>query len=72
MLQEIDLQRTTYDTEYDRMDILPRWCYIDDEYCDLVLSADKIVDGIFYVKIEPEQLSSVDILFEQLINGEAK
>jgi len=67
MLQEIDLQRTPHDTEYDRMDILPRWAYSDSEYCDLVLLSDKIVDGTFYIKIEPVIEDAVDLLFESMI-----
>ena len=70
MSTDIDLQRKHYDSEFDRMDILPRWAYSDSEYCDLVLLSDKIVEGTFYVKIEPA--SSVDLLLEQLISGEIK
>ena len=63
----IDLQRTPYDSEYDRMDILPRWGYTDSEYIDLVLSASKIIDGTFYVKIEPKIKSKTEILFEEMM-----
>ena len=72
MLQEIDIQRKPYDSEFDRMDILPRWAYSDSEYCDLVLLSDKIIDGTFYVKIEPTKKNDIDLLFEQLINGEIR
>jgi hypothetical protein len=64
---KIDLRRTEHDTEYDRMDILPRWGYTDSEYIDLVLSASKIIDGTFYVKIEPKIKSETEILFEEMM-----
>ena len=66
-MQEIDLQRTPHDTEYDRMDILPRWAYSNSEYCDLVLLSDKIIDGTFYVKIEPKIEDKVDLFLQEFM-----
>ena len=55
-------------SEYQEIVHLPRWAYIDDEWCDLVLSADKIVDGVFYEKIIEEKPSVIDLFVESMMN----
>ena len=68
MLQE-EKTITIDNIKYDKIDVLPRWGYSDDELCDLVLSSDKIIDGVFYVKIEPEKKSHIDLLMESMMKG---
>ena len=54
--------------DYKEIVHLPRWAYVDDEWCDLVLSADKIVDGVFYEKIIPEPVDEIDQFMADIMN----
>ena len=37
------------------MDILPRWAYHENEWKELIMQADKIVNGIFYKLPDPPE-----------------
>lgn len=39
---------------YEELDILPRWGYLDSEWCDLVLESDYRQDDRMFIKIPPE------------------
>ena len=42
--------------EYDVIEILPRWCYTDEEFLELIDSIDLVKNKIFYAQIlvEPD------------------
>ena len=46
---------------------LPRWCYIQSEWDELISSTVIIVDGIRYVNKEPEQIELEKT--EDFLNG---
>ena len=37
------------------MDLLPRWCYINSEWNDIVNQTVRIIDNIRYIEKNPEQ-----------------
>jgi hypothetical protein len=50
------------------MDILPKWAYSDNEWSDLVLQSDKIVDGIMYVKKEPDPIDENQVFISNILD----
>lgn len=52
------------DIEYVRVDHLPRWAYHDDEWFDIKIHSDKVIDGAPYNKV-PEEPDDSD--FEDLV-----
>ncbi len=51
------------EVKYELLNPLPDWAYIKDEIIDMVLSADKKIDGCFYAKII-ETKSDYELLFD--------
>jgi hypothetical protein len=51
---------------YQRIDVLPKWAYIDSEWSELIENVDAIIDGEFYEFFEPEVLSDEDIAINKL------
>ena len=52
----MNYNKLPFNPEFDVIDHLPREFYTDEEWEEIIMDCDKIVDGIMLTKVEPEIL----------------
>ena len=48
--------------KYEEILILPRWAYLDEEWLDVKLLADKVIDGVYYQAVIEDEDPFAELL----------
>ena len=55
-------------TKYEVMNVLPKWAYHEEEWRDIMIECDKIVDGIMYKLVEVKEPEPEANIIVELMN----